>query len=245
MKQYSQEAILLAVRDFGTADRMVTLLSKDYGKLKAIAYGARRTKSSLTGSVQPFTYVSASLFPGKGLDTLKQCEIKESFYYLTQDIVLMAYAGFIAEITDALLPEKEAHPDVFQLLLQALRIIKVRNPRITALAFAWKMLRYAGYAPQYQNCVVCGNSFEYPVHFSFSDGGVCCDKCRKNEDVLVQEATIVFLKQLINLDFEKPVSFTVSGASLMEMENLLVKYLLYYIEKPLKSLRFIQQVFTG
>ncbi|CUH94167.1 hypothetical protein P22_0229 [Propionispora sp. 2/2-37] len=244
---YQTEAILLAVRDWREADRMVTLFSKEYGKLSAVAYGARRPSNRLAGSIQLFSQLDLSLESGKALDTIKQCEMKNSFRRVRENLFYMAYSSFLAEIVVELSPERQGEPRIFELLVDAFTLIAERNPRLVALAAAWQVLAISGYLPEYRVCVECGNDLHFPVFFDVHAGGVLCSFCKKNDttDTLtlpISQDTAVLIDALVHLNLKCPGKFSVSGASLLQTEAILIQYLLYCLDKPLKSLAFIKQI---
>jgi DNA repair protein RecO (recombination protein O) len=242
MGQYKTEAILLVVRDWGDADRMVTLFSREYGKISAMAYGARRPKSMLSGSTQPFIHAEMALAAGKSMDSVKQCEIKRSFREIREDLVKMAYANFLAELVVELWPEREADPAVFDLLLAAFNLIGKRNPRLTALACALQLLSLAGFRPEFGQCVVCGQAVNYPARFSATAGGSVCTACAQPHLLECTAETIVFIDRLLSLNWREPGEFTVTGAVLMQAEKLLADFITCRLDKPLKSMAFIAAV---
>lgn len=242
MGQYKTEAILLAVRDFGDADRMVTLFSREFGKLTAVAYGARRPKSSLSGSVQPFIHADLSLASGKNLDSIRQCDIRQAHREVREALVPMAYANFLSELVVELWPEREAEPAVLELLLAAYRTLAVRNPRITALAAAWQLLALAGFRPQQGQCAACGAPVEYPACFDPRSGGAVCRTCAGSDCLEYTEEIKTFLERLLDLAWENPGQFSVSGAVLLQTEGLLRAFLAWHLDRPLKSLAFISAV---
>ncbi len=125
-QQYITEAVVLSVRDMGEADRLVILFSRDRGKLSAAAYGARRPRSRLAGSVQSFAQVDISLMPGRSLETVGQCEVKRSFRELREDITLMTYAAFLAELVSELWPDRSSEPSAYDVLLGAFGLLSQR-----------------------------------------------------------------------------------------------------------------------
>ena len=139
MAQYTTEAIVLGVHNWGAADKMVWLLSPEHGKLKAAAYGCRRPKSPLAGGLQLFNRLDVSLNSGSQLDTLRQCTMKGRYRKVGEDLTVMAYAAFVAELTLELLPEGMPQPDIYQRLLEILAAFETRNPRLVALAAACVM----------------------------------------------------------------------------------------------------------
>lgn len=242
MKDYQTEAILLAARDWSGADRVVTLFSNEYGKLSALAYGARNAKSRLAGVLQPFSHVDVAIQPGKSIDTIKQCELKQSFREIREDLTVMAYASFLAEIVNELWPEREPDPLVFTLLIGAFKLITRRNPRIVALAAAWQLLALAGFTPQLDRCVICQAECSPPSGFNPEAGGMVCTSCDSQKNTVFSLQHKNFFEQLLSLDWEEPGHFTVTGGTLTSTEQILNSFLAYRMEKPLKSLSFIQMV---
>jgi DNA repair protein RecO (recombination protein O) len=242
MGQYKTEAILLAVRNWGEADSMVTLFSREYGKINAVAYGARRPKNALAGSVQPFVHGEVLLEAGKSLDVLRQCEIKQSFRKLREELAQMAYATFLAELTSELWPERVAEPAVFQLILATFQLLGKRNPRLTALAGGVQLLSLSGFHPEIQHCVVCAEPVSYPAGFDSQAGGSICNSCAPESNQEFTAEVHHFLLQLLQLDWANPGHFSVNGAVLLQTEKLLAEFIACCLDKELKSLAFIATV---
>ncbi|MDR3592420.1 MAG: DNA repair protein RecO [Negativicutes bacterium] len=241
MGEYKTEAILLAVRDWDDADRMVTLFSRDHGKLTAMAYGARRPRNRLAGAVQPFIHAELVLTSGK-MASIKQCDIKNSFRPLREELTGMAYATFLAELAAELWPEGEAEPQVFELLLAAFGMMSSRNPRITALACAVQLMALGGFRPEYQRCVVCGQPLVYPAFFDCGAGGSVCAGCAQPQQPVLSQDVNRFIERLLTLNWRDPGQFSVVGAVLMETEKLLIDFITCRLDKPLKSRSFIAAI---
>lgn len=242
MAQYQTEVIVLAVRDWGDADKMVTLFSREYGKIIAFANGARRPKSPLAGGMQLFTHLEVTLSPGKNCDSVKQCEIKHAFRQLQEDFNCMAYGSFIAELTSELCPERQPEPHVFDLLLEVFQILTIRNPRMVALAWAWQLLSITGYYPDLKHCTTCGQAIQFPAYFKVASGGCVCSGCEHHGLLEINEKNCDFISCLVQIDWHNPGCFTVNGTILMQTEKLLMDYLLHCLDKPLRSMTFIKQV---
>lgn len=242
MAQYQVEAILVATRDWGEADKMVTLFSREHGKIIAFANGARRSKSPLAGGMQLFTHLDVRLAAGRNYDSVKQCDIRTSFRQIQEDFSCMAYGTFIAELIAELCPEKQAEPQVFDLLLEVLKILPERNPRIVALAWAWQLLFIMGYYPDFTQCVVCGQALTLPGFFCCSNGGCVCSACNHGEFPEMNEKTISFINSLLHVNWRNPAAFTVNGAVLVQTERILIQYLMQCLDRPLQSMKFIKQV---
>lgn len=242
MAIYEAEAILLAVKDWGDADRMVTLFSRDYGKINAVAYGARVPRNSLSGPLQAFAHVGIVLSQGNQLDYVKQCSVYNSFKALREDIVIMAYAMLMSEIVMELWPEREPEPKVFELLLSAFPLMAQRNPRIVTLAGAWQLLSLAGYKPLYENCVSCGRALSFPAAFSLEPCGGLCEHCATGKESVYTGDMRSFIEQLLSLEWQNPGHFSVSKRTLLMTERLVCDILVSLIGKPLKSVNFIAAI---
>lgn len=242
MTQYETEAILIAVRNWGEADRMVTFLSREYGKVSAIAYGCRRPKNRLAGGMQLFSQADLLVMPGKSLDTVKQCEVKQSFRLVREDLSFMAYAAFVTEIISEFCPERQPEPLIYDLLVHVLSTITQRNPRLVALAAAWQLLALAGFNPEWGQCAQCGRAIDNNAYFAPKQGGILCSECEHDGLLTINSETTGFIENLQSLNWEKPPAFSVNGGVLVQSEKILVAYLIYLLEKPLKSLEFIRQV---
>ena len=242
MAQYQTEAILLAVRDWGDSDKLVTLFSREHGKINAVAYGARRPKNRMAGSLQLFSYVELVLLQGNKLDTIRQCDVKTSFRTLREDLSQMAYGVFILELVDELWPDRQPETAVFDLLLLVLGVLQKRNPRLVALAAAWQMLKLAGFQPVLHQCVRCGCPLHFPAKFDSEAGGGVCLLCGKPIEVDFAEEEADFLQKLLLLNWDAIELFTVKGKVMMETERKLIDYLLCRLERHLRSLDFIRKV---
>lgn len=244
MMQYQTEAILLAVRNWGEADKMVTLFSREHGKINALAYGVRRPNNRLISGIQPFMHVNLSLGRGRSLDYIKQYDMVNSFRIIREKLELMTYGAFIAELVSEVCPERQSEPLIFDLLVGILKLLSERNPRIVVLAGAWQIIAVTGLLPQLEHCTVCGEKLVVPAYFSVAAGGCICLSCRTSDCFDFSAMARDFLVNLLSLDWHNPGHFTVNGATLIEVEKLLTCFLRYHIDKPLKTLEFIKEVRT-
>lgn len=239
---YITEALVLSVRDMGEADRLAVLFSRTLGKLAAAAYGARRPRSRLAGTVQSFAHVDVSLLPGRTLESIGQCEVRRSFRELREDMNLMTYASFLTELTGELWPERSPEPSAFDVLYGALSLMSQRNPRLVCLAGAWQLLALAGFHPEYERCVNCGQVLALPAYFDACAGGGVCPVCEHEGMLPLDDAVCGFVDRLLNINWNQPQHFKVSGASLLQAEKMLIEFIAHRIERPLKSVRFIQMM---
>lgn len=189
MALYRCEGVVLRARDFGEADKLVTIYTPDRGKHRAVAKGARRVRSRLAAGIQPFTRAMFLCWRGRSLDGISQVEVIEGFSPLRTDLERLAAATYACELVDAVSQEGDAQPRVFALLVFTLRALAEARPDAAGaaqvldglerllLSFQWKLLALVGFRPTLDRCVVCGEPVEDgggEVAVSLEAGGVVC-----------------------------------------------------------------------
>jgi len=174
-------AIVIAGRDLGESDRLVTLYTSARGKVKGIAKGAKRSRRRFVNALEPFTLVELTLVSHRsaGLARIDAAEILESFPLLPGAVATYGMACLSCELVDMWTREGDSQEKVFRLLLWCLRSLQEsRYSQRTALVFKTKLLALAGYAPEWERCISCKRA---PVgaHVTFRphDGGFLCTAC--------------------------------------------------------------------
>lgn len=244
MAQYTTEAVILGVKNWGDADKMLQFFSRDRGKIKAAAFGCRRPKSALSGSMQMFNVVELSLTEGHRVDTVRQAVIRRRFPHLETDLIAMAYASFVAELLIELEPEGAANRPLYDWLTPVLSTFGERNPRLTALAAGYQLMAFAGVGSKYEGCLRCGRDIEGDAFLSTADGGVLCPDCASAgssvQPFSAEQRT--FCLTLTSLDWRNPRPFQVKREALLAAEDILLASLRQLLGKELKSLAFIRQL---
>ena len=242
----SDEAIILQVKAYQTADKYVLAYTREHGKVRFIGYGARYQKSVNGRLLQPFAKMHLELQSGSRIDRLRSAELEE--LPQTLDMQEMAYAAVATELVAVLTEDREPQEELFELLEQTLKLLRERNPRIVVLAFAIKLLQLVGIAPQTEACVQCGTVLEQEVDAWFSplQGGTICESCHTlHPDGGYEHCgcnTRELWRSLLFLNMEQPERFTVKGVALMELERMLFKFVLFQTDEELKSLQFLAQL---
>lgn len=246
MGLYHCEGIILRTRGLGEADRIVTLFTKEKGKIEAVARGARRPRNRLVGVTQQFSYIKALVFTGKNLDQLSQAEIIKSFAPLRDELLKMAYATWWAELLDVFLPLNEVNSDVFLFLLAGLVVLeRVPDPMLVSRAFELRLLKYLGYEPVLDRCVGCQNAVGSFAGFAPSEGGLLCRSCAGASGaqlIPVRPAAVSFLRTLYQTDLRDLARRPVDPALGNELGHLLFTFIQLRAEKTLKSLSFLQSL---
>lgn len=238
-KGFNDEALILKVKNWQTADKYAVCFSRGHGKISFLAYGARYARANGGRLVQPFAVLDMNFFAGKKLDTLKSCELIS--YPLQFDLKQMAYAALIAEVTENLTEEHQPQEEIYELLLAVRSVLIKHNPRLVALSYIVKLLFLTGILPNCQSCVNCGKPAEGDSYFSVVQGGLVCNDCHGGEELPFGTEAQEFMAQLLTLDFNNPQPFKVRGGALMELEKILQRFIVFQTDKPLKSLGFLSQ----
>ncbi len=240
---YRTEGIVLKHRDSGEADRLLTLLTPDYGKVRAIARGVRRPCSKLGGHLEPLGRCQLVLARGKTFDRVTQAQLLETLS--PRDLRRMAYAIYLLELVDAFAVE-EGNRTLYNLLLLTLReLSRTQRTELVCRYFELQLLGQVGYRPEFERCLTCHSPLKPEVNFfSPSGGGVLCPQCRATEPV-VQPLSVDSLKVLRFLqrsDLPTASRLRLSEELLQELEKLLRDYLRYLLERELKSADFLDRL---
>lgn len=240
------EAILLHVKNWQSSDKYVVCFTKNHGKLRFIAYGARYVKNVNGRLLQPFANLAIDVQQGNKIDKLCNCELLDK--HTSLDVMQMAYGAVVAELTALLTEDREVQTELYDLLQETLKTLPKHNPRLVTLSFAIKILSLVGLEPQIQYCVNCGTyikSFD-DISFNPLQGGIVCNSCKSSYGFSdlenCQRSTFLLWKWLKELDFNNPQPFVVRGGALMELEKILYKFIFFQIDKPLNSLNFLAQL---
>ena len=242
MALYNTRAVVIGAANWREADRIITLFSRDKGKIKSAAYGCRHTKSRLASVSQLFSIVDVQLTAGQQIDVIKNCDHAGFLADFSADYTALAYASFVAEFVSEVFEAGQPQPQVYDKLLNIIPAMQHHNPRIAALAAFFQILEYTGSQLQYENCVVCGKKTIGDAFFSYKEGGVVCKDCSIDGKIEYQEKVREFILQLLQLDWTKPEPFHVQAKTLLAAENIMLEYVKFILEKHLKSLDFIKQI---
>jgi len=180
------EGIVLRTMPYGESHKIVTLFSREVGKVTAMARGAKKPRSKLAAVTQPFTHGSFLIRQGRGMGTLSQGEQIESMRFIREDLEATAYASYVVEIVDKLTEDNQLVHGVYDLLYDALRAINDGyDPEAISLFVEWKMLPVGGIHPILHECANC-RATEGEFAFSFKVIGFLCHRCFSSDRYLIK-----------------------------------------------------------
>jgi len=241
---YRDSAVVLRVTKLGEADRIVTLLTRRGGKVRAVAKGVRRTRSKFGGRLEPFSHVDLQLYAGRNLDIVTQAETLDPFgATLAADYPRYTCAAAIAETAERLTAEeREPSLRLYLLVVSALRALtdRARVPTLVLDAFLLRAMVLAGWAPALRECARCGSAGPH-VAFHVPSGGVLCPDCRTNSSGAVRPApaTIDLMAALTEGVWE--VADASVPSSRREASGLVAALLQWHLERGLRSLPMVDR----
>jgi DNA repair protein RecO (recombination protein O) len=246
MRSQRVEAIVLRHTDWGEADRLLWIFTREQGKLQVVAKGVRKPRSRKAGHLEPFTRVELLLAQGRDLPIVTQAEAKEAYQALREDLVRVGYAAYIIELLDRFTYEEGENVSLYRLLSETLaRINREKDPAFAVRYYEVRLLDLVGFRPQLLNCVICGGEIKAEDQFfSFEKGGVICPNCSGREAGArpISLPALRILRHFQRSNYAEAQRVSLSSAVDRELEALMGNYLTYLLERGLNTPEFLRQV---
>ncbi|TDL82260.1 DNA repair protein RecO [Peribacillus frigoritolerans] len=238
------EGIVIRTNDYGETNKIVTIYTRELGKVGVMARGAKKPNSRLSSSTQLFTYGYFLFQKSSGLGGLQQGETISSMRGIREDIFLTAYASYAAELLDKSTEQNEPNPFLFELFSQTLqRLNEGVDPDVLLYIFEMKIVNVLGMYPQLDSCVNC-SSKDGTFHFSIRENGFICHRCFETDPYRLQisQATAKLLRLFYYFDLERLGKVTVKPETKAELKMVIDSYYSEYSGIFLKSKKFLDQI---
>ncbi len=243
------DAVVLRHSDWGEADRLLVIFSREGGKLRAIAKGARRLRSRKAGHLEPFTRVSMLLARGRDLWIVTQAETLDAFLPLREDLLRTGYASYVVELLDRFTYEEGGNLSLYRLLCDTLqRLSQEADIPPVVRYYELRLLDLVGFRPELTSCVGCGKKIEAEnQYFSAAAGGVMCPSCgmKMAQARPVSMRALKFIRHYQRSSYQDAMRAGLPQAVRPEIEGLLQYYITYVLEQNLKTPGFIRAVEKG
>lgn len=239
------EGIVIRTRDYGEGHAIVTLFTREQGKMAVVARGVKKTRSRLAFLCQPFTHGRFLFFQGGGMPSLSQGEVLHAFRGLGGDLLNTAYAGYITELVDRLTGELEPHPGLFAQYLEALHAIESGADRqVIARIMEMKLLTVAGYLPQLDHCLRCRARLAQAFWFDIGAGGIICSDCARHATQLLplSSASLRLLRLFRQIDLRNLGKVSLKQETRRQLEQVMSGLLETHAGIASKARAFIQQL---
>lgn len=243
---YRVEAIVIRRRDWGEADRLLTLYTRELGKIQAVAKGARKPTSRKAGHIELFTHTRLLIARTRSIDIITQAETIEAYQALRASLEASTMAHYFAELLDRVTGEAEPDQPAFELLCSALSWLgDPDDPRLVARYYELRLLELAGFRPELHNCPSCDERLG-PVDtvFSPAQGGVLCPRCAQGARNTLALSLPAFkvLRYGQTRNWEQFRRLRLTPQLHAEVERVTHQYLLFVLERNLKSVEFLRQL---
>ena len=249
MPYYKTPAVILHSLDFAESDKLVTFFTRDFGKLRGIAKGAKRSRKRFGSGLEPLICSAVCFFEKEkaSLVRLDHCEIVDPFPHIHSDMLRLGYAGYLAELISVTAAERERSGEMYALLIGFFELLNQPAFREEFVRiFELRLLALAGYQPELRSCVVCRREAKdkHRHWFCQSKGGLICSDCVRDslDHAHLSWGTIRTLQRAQTIELEKIRRLFFSAQAREESRRILPHFIEYRIEKPLKSLRLLQQL---
>lgn len=243
------EALILKRRDFGEADRLLTILTPAHGKLDVIAKGARKPTSTKTGHVELFTQADMLLHRGRDLFIAAQVEMMTPYLPLREDLQRGAYANYVVELLDRFtLDGDEDSASAYRLLTQTLaHLCEDEDLRRAVRYYELRLLDEVGFRPELTECVLTHEIIQpEDQFFSYAEGGVVSPGAIQHTTGAVSISVLVLkvLRHMQRSPYERVARLQIESYLHAELERLMLGYITYILERRLQSVDFIRRIRT-
>lgn len=246
VRTFRSEAIVLRRVDFGEADRMLTLYSREFGKIRALAKGARKPQARKAGHVELFMRSNFMFAEGKNIDIVTQAELVEPYAALRDDLVRTTYAAYAAELIDGLTAEADRDLAKYDLLAKALGwLAEAPDVMLAARYYELRLLSLAGFQPQLFHCVSCREPIEQQDQFFSAElGGLLCPACQGADRGArpISASAVKILRHLQTNRWSYVAGLRLRGKVRRELETVMHFYLRHILERNLRSAEFLYRL---
>ena len=246
-RSFRVNAIVLRHSDWGEADRLLTLFTREMGKLRAVAKGARKARSRKAGHLEPFTHVRLQLAQGRDLPIVTQAETVDAYIPLRDDLIKTGYAAYTAELIDRFTYEEESESSIpFRLLMETLgRISQEKEAWLAVRYYEMRLLDSLGFRPQLFTCANCESKIEAEDQFfSLAAGGVICPRCGKGLPGLrpISMEALKYLRHFQRSSYAEASRAHPTAEVKKELEMLMQAFFTYLLERELNTPGFLKQI---
>lgn len=233
------DALVLKVTDTGESDRLVTLLSSEYGIMRAFANRAKKINSKTLGATQSLCYGEFSIYTGRDAYIIDDATSKEVFFGLREDIASLSLAQYFCSLAVEFAPEMEPARDFLRVILNSLHLLetKRRSPQFLKAVTELKICALSGYMPELTSCGHCSKEPSGEIIFSISEGAIFCVNSGKSGEG-INSTVLDAMKFICANPIEKIYSFALPAEDEAILGGVCEKFILAQTGRRFKTLEF-------
>lgn len=251
---YSVEAVVLRHAEYGEADRILTLFTRQRGKTRAVVKGVRKVTSRKAGHLEPLTHVKLQLAKGRDMPLVTQAETVDAFLPVREDLVLTSQAAYVLELVDRFTYDEGSDSTaIFELLTDTLGRLAARaEPWMAIRFYEMRLLDHLGFRPKLFECAICGREIRpEDQFFSFAAGGVVCPESAREAALKPSERQALqpislealrYLRHFQRSDYGAATRARPEEPIKEETELLMQGFFTYVLERELKTPGFLRQI---
>lgn len=240
------QGLVLRETNYKEADKILTVLTRDSGKLTVKARGCRRKNSPLAASAQLLVYSDMTLFEYRDYYTLNEADSLEQFWGVKSDVEKLALCSYFAEVAEAVAPEGEADGGILSLILNSIYALdKLNKPAaLVKAAYELKLLCLAGYEPLLDACAICGAEDPEDPRLDLSEGVLHCAGCPVGEGIAMplDGLSLGAMRHVVYGDPKRLFSFPMDAPGMKRMGDACEAFLLTQLERGFRTLDFYKQL---
>jgi DNA repair protein RecO (recombination protein O) len=244
-REVKTPAVVIRRARLREADRVITLFTREVGKVSAIAKGVRKAKARLAGHLELLTYTDVTLARGKNLDTVIGSQTLSPYLAIRNSLERTAYAMYFAELVYHFAPEEQANKPLFDLLVEALESLgETTNPDLLSRYFELNLLKSLGYRPELRRCPGCSAELKAVTnYFSPVSGGVLCPGCADELTVYpISVSGLKVMRFLLENRYDAASRLKIDPALNREIGAIIRTYLHFLLEKGIRSAAWLDEL---
>ncbi len=235
------KGLIIKETNVGEGDKIITILTNEYGKIQAGANGARSYKSKLIAGCSLFCYTDFIIKKGKQLGRVISADPIETFYNIRTDIEKLSLASYFCDLLCEIATDSHGMDEIIQLALNTLYIItKKEDLALVKPAFELRLMALSGLSPNVLTCGEGGGKDELN-HFSVDEGSVFCSKCGSTYGK-IKSGTLSAMQHILHCDAKKIYSFSATPEVTAELICIAESYVLTHIGRDFRSLKYLKSI---
>lgn len=243
------KALVLRSVDYKESDKILTLLTPQYGKVTVSARGSRKKGSTIAAGTQLLTYADMVLYEYQGRWSVREADVERQFRGVERDVERLSLGCYFAEVAEALAVEDLPAPELLSLVLNSLHVLDKHPDKpleLVKAAFELKVMCLSGYEPILDACAVCGRKLPEQPCFHVREGVLHCAACREEVgegiSMPLSPAALAAMRHIVCGDPKRLFSFQVDAVSLGQLSGVCETYLMTQLERGFGTLDFFKQI---